>query len=211
MLNALRRPPRLPPRCRQGGGTRPSSAMWRDALRARGGDAGRLPFCLRWSAENVARNLVPHGRRGRGRAGRARAVAAGTGVAAALRGPRDPSRLERPAGAARSRGAARRGRASAAAIPSRVRPQRAGRPRHRSFPAGRSRGIAAGHRAEPRARVRRNDERYRFVKWAQAAFGNVRVFPPGTGIIHQVNLEHLASVVTRTRRHDGPRARFPTS
>jgi aconitate hydratase len=42
----------------------------------------------------------------------------------------------------------------------------------------------------------RNDERYRFVKWAQASLGNLRVFPPGTGIIHQVNLERIATVVT---------------
>lgn len=41
----------------------------------------------------------------------------------------------------------------------------------------------------------RNEERYRFLKWAQQAFQGVRVFPPGSGIIHQVNLEHLATVV----------------
>jgi aconitase (EC 4.2.1.3) len=35
----------------------------------------------------------------------------------------------------------------------------------------------------------------RFLKWAQQAFKNLRVFPPGTGIIHQVNLEYLAKVV----------------
>ena len=43
----------------------------------------------------------------------------------------------------------------------------------------------------------RNSERYSFLKWAQQAFRSVRVYPPGTGIIHQVNLEHIASVVTR--------------
>lgn len=43
----------------------------------------------------------------------------------------------------------------------------------------------------------RNGERYSFLKWAQQAFRSVRVYPPGTGIIHQVNLEHIASVVTR--------------
>ncbi|MCK5672417.1 MAG: aconitate hydratase AcnA, partial [Spirochaetales bacterium] len=42
----------------------------------------------------------------------------------------------------------------------------------------------------------RNKERYRFFKWGQQAFDNFRVVPPGTGIIHQVNLEYLASVVT---------------
>jgi aconitate hydratase len=41
----------------------------------------------------------------------------------------------------------------------------------------------------------RNEERYRFLKWAQKAFKNLRVFPPGSGIIHQVNLEYLSKVV----------------
>ena len=44
---------------------------------------------------------------------------------------------------------------------------------------------------------RRNGERYRFLRWAQQAFDNVRVVPPGAGICHQVNLEHLGQVVTR--------------
>ncbi|ASQ91451.1 aconitate hydratase 1 [Prosthecochloris sp. GSB1] len=41
----------------------------------------------------------------------------------------------------------------------------------------------------------RNRERYEFLKWGQQAFDNFRVVPPGTGIVHQVNLEHLATVV----------------
>ena len=41
----------------------------------------------------------------------------------------------------------------------------------------------------------RNKERYSFLKWAQGSFDNFRVVPPGTGIVHQVNLECLASVV----------------
>ncbi|MFT7673364.1 MAG: aconitate hydratase, partial [Gammaproteobacteria bacterium] len=43
--------------------------------------------------------------------------------------------------------------------------------------------------------VKRNDERYRFLKWGAAAFDNFRVVPPGTGICHQVNLEYLAKTV----------------
>ncbi|MDH4151363.1 MAG: aconitase family protein, partial [Betaproteobacteria bacterium] len=39
---------------------------------------------------------------------------------------------------------------------------------------------------------KRNAERYRFVKWAQGAFKTVRVVPPGNGIIHQINMEHLS-------------------
>ncbi|HYT78135.1 MAG TPA: aconitate hydratase AcnA [Actinomycetota bacterium] len=45
---------------------------------------------------------------------------------------------------------------------------------------------------------RRNGERYELLRWAQQAFQGLRVVPPGMGICHQVNLEHLASVV-RTR------------
>jgi aconitate hydratase len=42
----------------------------------------------------------------------------------------------------------------------------------------------------------RNQERYQFLRWGQTAFDEFRVVPPGTGIVHQVNLEHLARVVT---------------
>ncbi|HDH02951.1 MAG TPA: aconitate hydratase AcnA, partial [Actinobacteria bacterium] len=41
----------------------------------------------------------------------------------------------------------------------------------------------------------RNVERYEFLKWGRAAFSNFRVVPPATGIVHQVNLEYLATVV----------------
>ena len=41
----------------------------------------------------------------------------------------------------------------------------------------------------------RNQERYEFLKWAQIAFNNMRIVPPGTGICHQVNIEYLAKVV----------------
>jgi len=42
----------------------------------------------------------------------------------------------------------------------------------------------------------RNRERYQFLRWGQEAFDNFRVVPPGTGIVHQVNLEYLADVVS---------------
>ena len=41
----------------------------------------------------------------------------------------------------------------------------------------------------------RNRERYQFLRWGQGAFNELKVVPPGTGIVHQVNIEHLASVV----------------
>jgi aconitate hydratase len=55
----------------------------------------------------------------------------------------------------------------------------------------------------------RNRERYEFLHWAQNAFDNFRVVPPATGIVHQVNLEYLASVVTRRREPDGSWITFP--
>ncbi len=55
----------------------------------------------------------------------------------------------------------------------------------------------------------RNQERYRFFKWGQQAFDNFRVVPPGTGIIHQVNLEYLASVVTVKDTDDDSSIVFP--
>src|SRR5215831_16900804 len=46
----------------------------------------------------------------------------------------------------------------------------------------------------------RNRERYSFLRWAQTAFEDFRVVPPDTGIVHQVNLEYLASVVFRNAK-----------
>ena len=54
----------------------------------------------------------------------------------------------------------------------------------------------------------RNMERYAFLRWAQNSFQNFRVVPPGTGIVHQVNLEYLASVVD-SRLVDGETQAFP--
>ena len=54
----------------------------------------------------------------------------------------------------------------------------------------------------------RNKERYTFLRWGQQAFNNFRVVPPGTGIVHQVNLEYLASVVFR-KEENGQRFAYP--
>ena len=48
--------------------------------------------------------------------------------------------------------------------------------------------------------MRRNEERYRFLRWASKSLNGVRVNPPGTGIMHTINLEQLATVVTRQVR-----------
>ena len=54
----------------------------------------------------------------------------------------------------------------------------------------------------------RNGERYALLRWAQQAFNNFTVVPPGMGICHQVNLEHLARVV-QVRELDGRRVAIP--
>ncbi len=54
----------------------------------------------------------------------------------------------------------------------------------------------------------RNGERYQFLRWGQTAFDDFKVVPPGTGIVHQVNIEHLAKV-TFTREVDGVLRAYP--
>ena len=58
-------------------------------------------------------------------------------------------------------------------------------------------GTADAFELNARLEFSRNRERYAFLKWGQAAFRNFRVVPPDTGIVHQVNIEHLARVVCR--------------
>ena len=54
----------------------------------------------------------------------------------------------------------------------------------------------------------RNTERYRFLRWGQSAFDEFKVVPPGTGIVHQVNIEYLARVVM-LRNVDGVERAYP--
>ena len=56
----------------------------------------------------------------------------------------------------------------------------------------------------------RNRERYQFLRWGQTAFDNFKVVPPGTGIVHQVNLEYLARGVM-SREVDGVTQAYPDS
>jgi aconitate hydratase len=58
--------------------------------------------------------------------------------------------------------------------------------------------------------MQRNIERYQFLRWGQESFNNFSVVPPGTGIVHQVNLEYLASVVFE-RAEDGGVVAYPDS
>jgi len=64
-------------------------------------------------------------------------------------------------------------------------------------------GSAESFKLNVKLEFERNLERYRFLKWGQGSFKNFRVVPPGTGIIHQVNLEYLAKVVCSRNEEDG--------
>jgi aconitate hydratase len=55
----------------------------------------------------------------------------------------------------------------------------------------------------------RNGERYEFLKWGSQAFDNFKVVPPGTGICHQVNLEHVAQVVWTGEDQSGETVAYP--
>ena len=56
----------------------------------------------------------------------------------------------------------------------------------------------------------RNKERYQFLRWGQGAFDDFKVVPPGTGIVHQVNIEHLARTVFTRELDDGADGTRPT-
>ncbi|MEX0749483.1 MAG: aconitate hydratase AcnA, partial [Dehalococcoidia bacterium] len=69
-------------------------------------------------------------------------------------------------------------------------------------------GTSGAFTYNTRIEFERNRERYGFLRWGQEAFDNFRVVPPGTGIVHQVNLEYLASV-TFEKQQDGAVVAFP--
>jgi aconitate hydratase len=69
-------------------------------------------------------------------------------------------------------------------------------------------GTADAVAANQAREFERNAERYRFTKWATAALQNLTVHPPGTGIMHTINLERLATVIT-TRNRGGEQWAFP--
>ena len=71
-------------------------------------------------------------------------------------------------------------------------------------------GLLRSFEDNVRREFERNQERYQFLKWGQTAFENMSVVPPGTGIVHQVNLEYLARVVF-TRDANGKTSAYPDS
>ncbi|MDP6929096.1 MAG: aconitate hydratase AcnA, partial [Planctomycetota bacterium] len=71
-------------------------------------------------------------------------------------------------------------------------------------------GSPQAHERNVEREFERNRERYEFLKWGQRSLSNMRVVPPDTGIVHQVNLEYLASGVL-TRERDGAIEAYPDS
>ncbi|ADB60564.1 aconitate hydratase 1 [Haloterrigena turkmenica DSM 5511] len=69
-------------------------------------------------------------------------------------------------------------------------------------------GSADAYEKNVEIEYERNEERYRAIKWAEGAFEDFNVVPPGTGIVHQVNLEHLGRVV-HEREVDGEQWLLP--
>lgn len=69
-------------------------------------------------------------------------------------------------------------------------------------------GVATAFATNVALEYERNKERYSLLRWAQRAFNNLRVVPPGAGIVHQVNLEYLGRVVS-TKEIDGAVEAFP--
>ena len=67
-------------------------------------------------------------------------------------------------------------------------------------------GLPSSFEENVRLEFERNHERYQFLKWGQTAFDGLRVMPPDMGIVHQVNLEHLAPVVFLAEAEERPLA-----
>ena len=65
-------------------------------------------------------------------------------------------------------------------------------------------GSAAAFKANVQKEFERNRERYEFLRWGQNALNNFRVVPPGSGIVHQINLEYLARVAMTTEASSNP-------
>ena len=70
-------------------------------------------------------------------------------------------------------------------------------------------GTSGAFRRNVEIEYGRNKERYQFLRWGQGAFDDFKVVPPGTGIVHQVNIEHLARVVMTSDGPDGTNRAYP--
>ena len=119
-------------------------------------------------------------------------------------GPRDHAGLHRRALRRRPRHHAR-GRQRPRRRPGQDQPARPGRDGHRPLGHRRLFGTPDAFEQNVELEYGRNRERYQFLRWGQTAFDEFKVVPPGTGIVHQVNIEHLARVVMVRGRPGLPR------
>ena len=160
-------------------------------------DVARLPFSLKILLENLLRTegngSVTRGRhrgaRALGREGRAEHRDRVHARARADAGLHRRARRRRP------RRDARRDRASWAATPRKINPLVPAELVIDHSVQVDAFGTRDAFARQRRARVRAQPERYAFLRWGQGAFEQLRVVPPDTGIVHQVNLEYLARVV----------------
>ena len=109
-------------------------------------------------------------------------------------GPRDHARFHRRPLRRRPRDDARGG-AGSRRQPGPGQPAGASRAGHRPLRDRRLLRPPGRLRAQRQAQYERNKERYQFLRWGQTAFDEFKVVPPGTGIVHQVNIQCLARVV----------------
>ena len=189
---------------------RPPSTAWRSSPARAWPTLDRLPFSIRVLLENALRYA------GRGVVTEEHVRQLG-GLAPAGRGPeRDPVHA-RPGGAAglhrrALRGGSRRHARRHGPDGRRPRPDQPGgalRPGDRPLgPGGLTSARSEAFQLNVELEFERNVERYQLLKFAQRAFRNFRVVPPGTGIVHQVNLEYLAPVV-QLREQFGELTAYP--
>ena len=180
------------PRGRRTSRTRSSGSTRSTGCRA------RCPFSLKVLLENLLRtedgaNITADHIRALGRLGRRRPSP--SKEIQFTPGARDHAGLHRRALRRRPRHDAR-GDGRPRRRPGADQPARAGRAGHR--PLGASPTCSAPRDAFERnveLEYERNRERYQFLRWGQTAFDDFKVVPPGTGIVHQVNIEYLARVV----------------
>ncbi|MCG8556875.1 MAG: aconitase family protein, partial [Proteobacteria bacterium] len=187
-------------------------AIWRlDALQRAGiGDVGRLPYCLRVLAENLLRNEDGSAVRAAQVEALARWQPSDTPTQEIAFQParvllQDFTGVPAVVDLAAMRDAARR----LGVDPARINPL---------LPVDLvvdhsvtvdSYGLLRSFQDNVQREFERNLERYRFLRWGQQAFDSLRVVPPGTGIVHQVNLEYLAPVVFSKEQADGERLAYP--
>ena len=157
----------------------------------------RLPFTHKVLLENLLRtedgaNVTARDDRGPRRVGPRRGAEPGDPVHP---GPRGDAGLHRRAGASSTSPRCARPWSSSAETPSKIEPLAPAELVIDHSVIADYFGTADAEQRNVELEYERNRERYQFLRWGQSAFDEFKVVPPGTGIVHQVNIEHLARVV----------------